>query len=170
MAKNMMWGDAENERLKELWEAGMSASQIARALTFELKRTVTRNACIGRVHRMGLAGRVTPGKAPRPRLPAAPRMYQDAKPLPEPAPEAQDPVRLDSGALVTVLTINDRMCRWPIGDPQEETFHFCGRAPERGVYCAFHASKAYAPQQVRNAEKTERAVSAYKDALRAIGE
>jgi GcrA cell cycle regulator len=49
-----------------------------------------------------------------------------------------------------VLTINDRMCRWPIGDPSENEFHFCGRKPRLGSpYCEAHARKAYQPQAQR---------------------
>jgi len=48
------------------------------------------------------------------------------------------------------LTINDRMCRWPIGDPSADEFHFCGRSPKAGSpYCEAHARKAYQPQQQR---------------------
>jgi GcrA cell cycle regulator len=54
-----------------------------------------------------------------------------------------------------VLTINDRMCRWPIGDPAENEFHFCGRNPKPGSpYCEAHARKAYQPQQLHRREKT----------------
>jgi len=48
----------------------------------------------------------------------------------------EDPVVLEDGKFATVLTINDRMCRWPIGDPAENEFHFCGRKPKTGTpYC-----------------------------------
>ena len=68
-----------------------------------------------------------------------------------------DPNQLESlvrqaaaGTGATVLTINDRMCRWPIGDPSENEFHFCGRNPKSGSpYCEAHARKAYQPQQQR---------------------
>jgi GcrA cell cycle regulator len=69
---------------------------------------------------------------------------------PEPPVVEEDPVLLDDGNFATVLTINDRMCRWPIGDPAENEFHFCGRKPKNGSpYCEAHARKAYQPQQLR---------------------
>jgi GcrA cell cycle regulator len=69
---------------------------------------------------------------------------------PEPEIIEEDPVVLEDGKFATVLTINDRMCRWPIGDPAENEFHFCGRNPKAGSpYCEAHARKAYQPQQQR---------------------
>src|SRR5690348_12024737 len=65
----MGWTDERVEQLKNLWTEGLSASQIARALG-----GVTRNAVIGKVHRLGLAGRATPTRSDRPRLPSAPRV------------------------------------------------------------------------------------------------
>jgi GcrA cell cycle regulator len=68
-----------------------------------------------------------------------------------PAPVVEeDPLTLADGSHATVLTINDRMCRWPIGDPSADEFHFCGRNPKSGSpYCEAHARKAYQPQQQR---------------------
>ena len=60
------WSDDRVEQLKTLWTEGLSASQIARALG-----GVTRNAVIGKVHRLGLAGRASPSRSERPRLPVA---------------------------------------------------------------------------------------------------
>src|SRR5215471_15563844 len=62
------WSDDRVEQLKTLWTEGLSASQIARALG-----GVTRNAVIGKVHRLGLAGRASPSRSDRPRLPMAPK-------------------------------------------------------------------------------------------------
>jgi GcrA cell cycle regulator len=138
----MGWTDERVEQLKSLWTEGLSASQIARALG-----GVTRNAVIGKVHRLGLAGRATPARSDRPRLPSAPKMTTRTYMPPPPVVE-EDPVVFDDGSHATVLTINDRMCRWPIGDPSESEFHFCGRNPKSGSpYCEAHARKAYQPQQ-----------------------
>ena len=75
-----------------------------------------------------------------------------------PAPIVEeDPLMLEDGSHATVLTINDRMCRWPIGDPAENEFHFCGRKPKTGSpYCEAHARKAYQPQQQRRNDKGRR--------------
>ena len=83
------------------------------------------------------ACRVAPRVSIRSHVPAAPVIEED-------------PLPLDDGNFATVLTINDRMCRWPIGDPSENEFHFCGRKPKSGSpYCEAHARKAYQPQQQR---------------------
>ncbi|HWA04894.1 MAG TPA: GcrA family cell cycle regulator [Rhizomicrobium sp.] len=142
------WTDDRVEQLKNLWTEGLSASQIARALG-----GVTRNAVIGKVHRLGLAGRASPSRSDRPRLPSAPKVSMRSYIPPAPIVE-EDPLILDDGSHATVLTINDRMCRWPIGDPSADEFHFCGRKPKAGSpYCEAHARKAYQPQQNHRRDK-----------------
>jgi GcrA cell cycle regulator len=139
----MGWTDERVEQLKSLWAEGLSASQIARVLG-----GVTRNAVIGKVHRLGLAGRAGPARAERPRNVTHKSVVRIAAPQPEIVEE--DPIILDDGKFATVLTINDRMCHWPIGDPAEISFHFCGRKPKLGSpYCEAHARKAYQPQMQR---------------------
>src|ERR1700690_1424134 len=71
MTQLLNWTDDRVEQLKNLWTEGLSASQIARALG-----GVTRNAVIGKVHRLGLAGRASPSRAERPRvsMPKSPSM------------------------------------------------------------------------------------------------
>ena len=141
----MGWTDERVDQLKSLWTEGLSASQIARVLG-----NVTRTAVIGKVHRLGLAGRAMPARNERPRLPTAPRVSLRHHHMPEPPVVEEDPIILDDGSFATVLTINDRMCRWPIGAPAEHEFHFCGRKPKSGSpYCEAHARKAYQPQQLR---------------------
>src|ERR1700744_4403261 len=102
------WSEDRVEQLKSLWTEGLSASQIARALG-----GVTRNAVRGKVHRLGLAGRASPSRSERPRLPMAPKISVRSHIPPAPIVE-EDPLILDDGSHATVLTINDRMCRWPI--------------------------------------------------------
>ena len=65
----MGWTDERVDQLKTLWTEGLSASQIARVLG-----GVTRNAVIGKVHRLGLAGRATPSRSERPRMPSTPKV------------------------------------------------------------------------------------------------
>jgi GcrA cell cycle regulator len=155
----MGWTDERVETLKKLWLDGLSASQIAKQLG-----GVTRNAVIGKVHRLGLSGRATPSqpqrpifkapRAPRPAVsasaaPAAPRRALDsAMPAAVPAPifSAEAP------GTATVLTLGAHMCKWPIGDPASEGFTFCGRRSEHeGPYCVEHARIAYQPQQKKGA-------------------
>ena len=143
------WSEDRVEQLKTLWTEGLSASQIARALG-----GVTRNAVIGKVHRLGLAGRASPSRSERPRLPMAPKVPSIRAHAPAVPVVEEDPVTLEDGSHATVLTISDRMCRWPIGDPAASEFHFCGRNPKSGSpYCEAHARKAYQPQQARRENK-----------------
>src|SRR6201991_4158071 len=150
----MGWTDERVELLKKLWQDGLSASQIAKQLG-----GVTRNAVIGKVHRLGLSGRAAPSKpartvfkAPRPArpvstTPAAPRR------LGEPTSHAPaPPVRYvdEAPGTATVLTLGAHMCKWPIGDPALDNFTFCGRrSEENGPYCHEHATVAYQPAQAK---------------------
>jgi GcrA cell cycle regulator len=144
----MSWTDERVTLLKKLWLEGLSASQIAKQLG-----GVTRNAVIGKVHRLGLSGRAAPSqpsrpayRPQRPRTPApAPiqrrEMVQRA-PTPLPSPV------LDLPGTATVLTLGAHMCKWPIGDPSTDAFSFCGRrAGNDGPYCIEHARVAYQPPQ-----------------------
>jgi GcrA cell cycle regulator len=160
----MSWTDERVELLKKLWADGLSASQIAAKLG-----EVTRNAVIGKVHRLGLAGRATTSRirSARPRtnvalfpsrssqvqyrtfgntalkVAAEPQERKAAAVIPlralpdlEPAPEGT----------VTLIDLKESMCHWPIGDPMEDGFHFCGRRKTSGVpYCEHHAAIAYNP-------------------------
>ncbi|MGI8841510.1 MAG: cell cycle sigma 70 cofactor GcrA [Caulobacteraceae bacterium] len=152
----MGWTDERVETLKKLWLDGHSASQIAKQLG-----GVTRNAVIGKVHRLGLSGRATPSqparpilKAPRPSRPAvatAPaqrRLAAHHHPLP--APAMRPAPYVEAPGTATVLTLGAHMCKWPIGDPASDQFTFCGRrAGDEGPYCVEHARLAYQPQQAR---------------------
>src|SRR5437899_1237256 len=89
-----MWTDERVDQLKTLWTEGLSASQIARVLG----EGITRNAVIGKVHRLGLAGRATPSRADRPRLPSAPRLYRAREP--EPPVVEEEPITLEDGSYV----------------------------------------------------------------------
>ncbi len=83
-----------------------------------------------------------------PKIPSV-RSHVPAVPVVE-----EDPLQLEDGSHATVLTISDRMCRWPIGDPSASEFHFCGHSPKAGSpYCEAHARKAYQPQQTRRDAK-----------------
>lgn len=149
----MGWTDERVEQLKQLWADGLSASQIARQLG-----GVTRNAVIGKVHRLGLAGRATPARAERPRMQVARRIV---RPRPQPIIQVpiieKDPVVDEQGRKTTVLTISDRMCKWPIGDPSTAEFHFCGHPPKaNSPYCDAHSVKAFQPTQSRRDRERDR--------------
>ena len=166
----MGWTEERVSELKKLWAEGHSASQIAKRLG-----SVTRNAVIGKVHRLGLSGRATPSRPvkrpprlarPKPQVmprqaPAAPvaRGGNALAVRAEPAhthvaqPEANvEPKRLSNGDMVTVLTVKDSMCKWPIGDPADAAFGFCGHsAHENSPDCAEHSRIAF-----QSAKKRER--------------
>lgn len=150
----MGWTDERVELLKKLWQDGLSASQIAKQLG-----GVTRNAVIGKVHRLGLSGRAAPSKparttfkAPRPARPAAaatPRRI--AEPLSALHPQQPQPARYveEAPGAATVLTLGAHMCKWPIGDPSLDSFTFCGRRSGDGPYCQEHSQVAYQPAQAK---------------------
>jgi len=163
----MTWNDERVELLTKLWAEGLSASQIAGRLG-----GVTRNAVIGKVHRLGLSGRATSSRSssPRPRRAHVPRPNRapslvfgtrgnlalkpsfeaEVEPLPAPVEELVIPLN----ERASILTLKESMCKWPIGDPGEPEFHFCGRKSCASLpYCEHHARMAYQPVQMRRREK-----------------
>lgn len=120
----MSWTDERISTLRTLWADGLTASQIAA----KLGEGVTRNAVIGKAHRLGLASRPSPLKT------------EKAKPAPAPSktPEVEERQK------ITLLQLTERMCKWPIGHPGEADFQFCGEDSNPGQpYCQHHASLAY---------------------------
>ena len=210
----MSWTDERIEQLRTMWEKGLTASQIADELG-----GVSRNAVIGKAHRLGLKSRPSPVKAtekaakpakaptapkpaspapaPRASAPAAPRPIAAApKPDPQPAVEASDEdgvevvrkpdapriVSIGPGGFIrqgpgdqqapippapprrlvpakpsaeiadktSLLDLNDRICKWPMGHPGEPDFHFCGQQANPGFpYCVAHCGVAYQAQLPR---------------------
>jgi GcrA cell cycle regulator len=169
----MAWTDEIVEQLKQHWIDGKSASQIAGLLG----NGVTRNAVIGKVHRLGLAGRAkSPSSAasrpPRrmapppahrvagPRLSHAPRMTRGATALayaPQALSELEQPefesVVVPMSLRVTIIELKEAMCRWPLGDPASSEFRYCGSPSASGPYCAYHCGLAYQPAQDRRRDR-----------------
>jgi GcrA cell cycle regulator len=143
------WTEARIERLKQLWADGLSASQIA-----GLMGGVTRNAVIGKVHRLGLSGRATVSRlhparryvrvSPIPvRTPAPPaRTTGEARPQ-APMPLAPAGAGPSPSGRIDLASLADGACRWPLGDPKQPDFHFCGSHANGAVYCEHHARIAY---------------------------
>src|SRR5262245_3705528 len=199
----MSWTDERIERLKAMWTKGATASQIADELG-----GVSRNAVIGKAHRLGLQSRPSPVKPNEP-VPTKTRGKQaHAEPedkaaeeetdapatepvsspkataaAAEPAAPAQPPVRsVGPGGFVrqgpgdqqspippapprrlvpakpsaevadktSLLDLNEKICKWPIGHPGEPDFHFCGKQANPGFpYCVDHCGVAYQAQLPR---------------------
>ncbi|MEO0032440.1 MAG: hypothetical protein RIS94_2198 [Pseudomonadota bacterium] len=213
----MSWTEERIEKLTKMWEGGATASQIADELG-----GVSRNAVIGKAHRLGLKARPSPvkpndkseapaPKAPRPAPPPEPRAVAP-RPAPTPAPSAapapraapvapaapaasatastDTPPAAPQTRIVSVgpggflrqgpgdqqapippapprrlvparpsaeiadktslLDLNDRICRWPMGHPGEPDFHFCGDKVNPGFpYCVEHCGRAYQAQLPR---------------------
>jgi GcrA cell cycle regulator len=168
----MNWTDERVEKLKKLWADGLSASQIAAQLG-----GVSRNAVIGKVHRLSLPGRAKAGgsvatqrtkratsapRAPNYATRAAVRSVTRSagatalkQELSVEAVEELDTrpiedvvVPISRRLVLTELT--ERTCKWPIGDPLQEDFHFCGNdSGESGPYCRYHARLAFQPTAER---------------------
>lgn len=149
------WTDERVELLFKLAAEGLSRNQIAERLG-----GVTRNAVIGKCNRLGISGAVrgyTPKSRKRARLNAGPR---PVRPQPRiswlfmPAgdsyvPSAEELV-IPLAERKSIVTLEEGHCRWPIGDPKEADFHFCGKSKVIGLsYCEFHARRAYQPPQPR---------------------
>jgi GcrA cell cycle regulator len=165
------WTDERVELLKKLWSDGLSASQIAT----EIGGGITRNAVIGKVHRLGLSGRgkakaatpqrprkaTRPPSAPTP-IPPAPRSNVVLAPVPtplvveaaEPDVPAEDEVVIPMSERVTIMELRESMCRWPMGDPTKPEFRFCGARSITGLpYCTHHARVAYQPVADRKRDR-----------------
>ncbi len=168
----MAWTEERVEILKKLWAEGLSASQIANQLG-----EVSRNAVIGKVHRLGLARRAPssrsqitlprkarrmPGNSKSARQKFASREKNTQKVLDgqhPPISSKKAPVQLrvieelviPKAERKSIETLTACSCRWPIGDPESDDFHFCGRNRlENKPYCEFHAAIAYQPRPSRN--------------------
>jgi GcrA cell cycle regulator len=179
----MSWTDERVEKLQELWNEGMSAAQIAKTLG-----GVTRNAVIGKVHRLGLSNRGpnAKGEGEAEEAPAAeaakaePQPEAASDPAPQPAaevsvpapqrPPSRDGVRREpapmteerlevlanlaelekSARRISLMELSERVCKWPIGDPTDPGFHFCGLPAAGGKpYCPAHSAIAFQPMSSR---------------------
>jgi len=141
------WTPERIEQLQGFVVAGMSCSQIAAQIG------VTRNAVIGKIHRLGLSPVRPPGAAarscpPRTRDPraASPRrrlrlLWSDGAATPE---VTALPEQVESAEPCSLLDLAQGKCRWPVGDGGAADFVFCGNAAIDGLsYCAGHARMAY---------------------------
>lgn len=163
----MNWTDERVELLRKLWSEGLSASQIAAQLG-----GVSRNAVIGKVHRLKLSGRGrATASAPRAKKAGAGPAKTTVRPTRtvtasigatalqvqfEAEPVARQVLRPVENVVVPIsrrleLTqLTERTCKWPNGDPLSEEFNFCGNdVGESGPYCGYHSRLAYQPAAER---------------------
>ncbi len=171
----MSWTDERVERLSKLWMEGRSASRIAA----ELGNGVSRNAVIGKIHRLGLSGRTPPPGSgeihrerpkvvarPEPRVlgPGEAARGSAAKPFGSPTTVSANEVVIPLANRVTIMDLREAMCRWPLGDPTSAEFRFCGCHAAGGMpYCTAHARVAFQPvadrrrvERVQRVERVER--------------
>ncbi len=181
----MAWTDERVELLKKLWAEGLSARQIADQLG-----GVTRNAVIGKVHRLGLSGRATTSRAktmrprkkrvdsgvktaigsgsqaPRPAVSvkaASPHQSPGLENFPTAMITPIDELVIPLADRVTMETLKEKHCKWPIGDPSEDDFHYCGHNRHGdGVYCEFHTAKAYQPARRSARKKAQKQIASYR--------
>jgi len=134
------WTDDRVDRLTQLWTDGLSAREIARALG----GGVTRNAVIGKLHRLGLLGARGPVSAKPRTRPARTAAVARRRRAPKAHREADAARAPDwQGEVACVEALGPHHCRWPMGDPRDDGFSFCGRWAEAGPYCPAHCAVAF---------------------------
>lgn len=156
------WSEIRVERLTAMWGQGFSASQIGGDLG------ITRNAVLGKLHRLGKsqdrpATKTKPSRGPdrnprRPK-PARPQLTRAQKAIqqreqrmvrlfgPVWNSEPAAPLVAPTGQSCSLQQLTDLTCRFPIGDPGAPDFHFCGaKSPLHHPYCAYHHQMCYAPR------------------------
>ena len=141
----MSWTQEREEKLRELWKKGHTASQIA-----EILGGTTRNAVIGKAHRLKLAARAaSKGSTNTRKQSVSSSEVKNEKFVSRKAKfksllldknfEPENPKTLEQ--------LDDKNCRWPIGHPNEKDFYFCGRSPVEGFsYCKLHVLYAFQPK------------------------
>ena len=143
----MPWTYERIEKLKQLWDEGLTASRIAAELG-----DVTRNAVIGKAHRLGLSGRMASKSKNNGISIIRKKRIHTAKnqKIIDIAPTINEPMNP-----TPFQDIKDGLCRWPLGEPEEVDFKFCGRNTNEGyVYCQSHYKQAYQPlSKVRERKK-----------------
>ena len=133
----MSWNNEKVEKLKELWGKGHTASQIA-----EMLGDTTRNAVIGKAHRLNLEARAPSKQSNSPKS-RENRQVMKRSPAPMSRKAKFQSILLDKNFEAenpkSLEELTEETCKWPIGHPNEEKFYFCGRKPEGEFpYCKLH--------------------------------
>ena len=141
----MSWNEEKVEKLKELWGKGSTASQIA-----EIIGGISRNAVIGKAHRLNLSSKIKTRNAPSSQNfdnsseENSSKQKRDKKSkfqslIIEKDFEPENPKKLEE--------LDESSCKWPIGHPEEQSFYFCGRSSLKDFsYCKLHLLYAYQPK------------------------
>ena len=152
----MSWTEEREEKLRELWKKGHTASQIAALLG-----STTRNAVIGKAHRLNLEARTTSRKiapktnlqnnnsiseTPRVKTEKLGRKAKFKALLLDKNFEQEKPKKLEE--------LTEETCRWPNGHPNEEKFYFCGRkSVDKFPYCQLHVLYAFQPKNTKEEDQ-----------------
>ena len=133
----MSWTHERIEQLKKLWEAGYTASIIATELG-----GITRNAVIGKAHRLGLSGRMKS----KSKVSSVSIVRKRKMPVNKNSKIIELTTSVEPMNPTSFADIKDGLCRWPLGEPEDLDFKFCGRKCAEGmIYCTEHHSLAYQP-------------------------
>jgi len=162
----MSWTPERENKLKELWTKGHTASQIAGLLG-----DTTRNAVIGKAHRLNLEARAVSKKSQHKaktdiektsevKIQKLGRKARFKALLLDKNFEPENPKKLDE--------LTDETCRWPIGHPHEENFYFCGRKSlEKLPYCKLHVLYAFQPKNAKEEDQiTEEDLPVYEKKIK----
>ena len=129
----MDWTPEQIGQLTRLWSEGLSTAEIGKRLG------ISKNAVVGKAHRLHLNSRPSPIKrvGPRPAIVRQPTHVRQPAPAMASAPAPQP-------APMRIVELSSQACRWPIGHPGDENFHFCTqRAIQGKPYCVEHSAVAY---------------------------
>ena len=141
------WTDEMFDQLKQMWKEGLTTNEIAKKLG------VSKNSIVGKVHRLNLKARPSPIKKKEDSDSAKVNTNKNdetktsAKPVKKiavtPIVTTSEPVAKKDSCLK--LTERDNhSCSWPIGDPRDDNFCFCGKSVRGGqTYCEEHSAIAY---------------------------
>jgi GcrA cell cycle regulator len=139
----MDWTSEQITQLTQLWREGLSTAEIGKRLG------ISKNAVVGKAHRLHLDSRPSPIKRVGPR-PAIVRHTAHVRPAVPPAAPAMAP---QPAAPPRVVELSNQSCRWPIGHPGDADFHFCTqRAIQGKPYCVEHAAVAYVKAKPKTGE------------------
>lgn len=141
--KKMAWTDKMVEDLRQMWLEGLTANEIAKKLG------VSKNSIVGKVHRLCLTARPSPIKKKEDLSVEDDVIIEDTGDVVEEISEAGD-AEIDIAdnheeALgIKLVHLDSHTCRWPLGDPRDENFGFCGKKVRAGqTYCDEHSAMAY---------------------------